>query len=158
MYLKVINTHTHKCTQAQFLIFKENKWILCNSKENTHYANMLIALEDVSTQHPEHRILGTTVNTSYNFQMVYIWNSCRHILEISKRPNINKMTTLHQIHCSSCNLSFESFSLFWFNDLRILTQHSFKNSKVWRNTQVFLHLDHYCEDDWSAEVFKIYIQ
>lgn len=130
IYLKVINAHTHKCTQAHFLMFKENKWILWNSKENTHYVNMLIALKDISTQHPEHRILGTKVNTSYNFRVLYIWNSCKHILGMRKKPNINKMTILHQIYCSSSSLSSESFSAFWLNDLRILTQHSHRTSST----------------------------
>lgn len=74
---------------------------------------MLIALEDISTQNPEHKILGsktkeilgTKVHTSYNFRLVYIWNSCKHILEMRRKSNINKMVTLHQIYYSSCNLN-----------------------------------------------------
>lgn len=130
IYLKVINTYTHKCTQVQFLTFKENEWIPCNSKENTHYCNMLIALEDISTRYPEQRILGPKVNTCYNFNVVCTWNSCKHISEMSKKTNINNMTTLHQIYCSYCNLSSESFSASWLNDLKILTQHSYRTSST----------------------------
>lgn len=78
------NIHTHKCTKVQFLRFKENEWLLWNSKEKAHYANMLIALEPVSKQHPEHRLLlGTKVNSSYNFRVADAWNIYKCILGMS---------------------------------------------------------------------------
>lgn len=120
--------HTHKWTQVQFLTFKENEWILRNSKENTHYANMLIALEDISTQHPEQRILELKLMPA----IISMWCVPEIVANIFqkwvKKPNINNITTLHQIYCSYCDLSSESFSAFWLNDLKILTQHSYRTS------------------------------